>query len=127
MTNDATDHDSLLDFVRSTCLALPGVTEKESHGSPTFRTSKVFVWWRAYVRGDTSTTITTALCIKTEDDERQALLDSGVAFEPAYLWPYGWIAVDLAANVSRDEAAELIETSYRLTATKRLIKELDAR
>lgn len=127
-SSDPCGEAALLDFVRGTCLALPGAAERVSHGSPVFYTKKVFVWWRAYVRGDTKKTISTALCISVDDAERQALLESGQAFEPAYLWSWGWVAVDLAdGQTSLAEAAELIETSYRNTASKKLIKELDER
>ena len=49
-------------------------------------------------------------------------------FFPAYLGPFGWLGLDFdAAPVDWTEVVELVDASYRLTAGKRLIKELDAR
>ena len=52
-------------------------------------------------------------------------------YEPAYLGPSGWVGLDLRAcgapgDVDWQEVAELIDTSYRLTAPARLVRELDA-
>ena len=46
---------------------------------------------------------------------------------PAYLGPYGWIGLDLDETTDWTEVAELLDASYRLTAPKKLIAELDAR
>jgi len=43
-----------------------------------------------------------------------------------YLGPFGWLGLDFeAAPVDWDEVRELLDASYRLTAAKRLIKQLD--
>jgi predicted DNA-binding protein (MmcQ/YjbR family) len=41
--------------------------------------------------------------------------------------PSGWLGLDLAARktVNWDEVRELIDASFRLTAPKKLIKQLD--
>ena len=44
-----------------------------------------------------------------------------------YIGPYGWIGLELDAATDWEEIAELIEESYRQTAGKRLIQELDRR
>ena len=46
---------------------------------------------------------------------------------PAYLGPGGWIGLDLGDGTNWDEVAELVDESYRNTAGKRLIAQLDSR
>jgi predicted DNA-binding protein (MmcQ/YjbR family) len=41
-------------------------------------------------------------------------------FEPAYLWPHGWLALDLDGATDWDEVAELLDASFRATAPRRL-------
>jgi hypothetical protein len=48
-------------------------------------------------------------------------------YRPAYLGPYGWLGLDLRIDMDWTEVAELLDVSYRLTAPRRLISELDAR
>jgi hypothetical protein len=45
---------------------------------------------------------------------------------PPYFGPGGWLALDFAAAaVDWAEVAELVETSYRQVALKRMVKALD--
>jgi predicted DNA-binding protein (MmcQ/YjbR family) len=63
-----------------------------------------------------------------DDSERPALLQDDRFYYPAYMGPYGWLGLDFStADVDWDEVAELLDASYRLIATKRLIKLLDQR
>jgi predicted DNA-binding protein (MmcQ/YjbR family) len=65
---------------------------------------------------------------KPEPDERPALVDDPRFYVPAYYGPSGWLALDLtAAPVDWEEVAELVETSYRQVALKRMLAALDAR
>lgn len=123
------DDDPLYTRVREICLALPGAKEKLSHGSPTFYTTKVFLWWGAHVKGDhDSTALARAISILPDEDERRALLEDSRFHVPGYIGHSGWLAFDLTAGEPDwDEVAELVESSYRNTAGKRLIRELDAR
>jgi predicted DNA-binding protein (MmcQ/YjbR family) len=68
-----------------------------------------------------------AVVVKPEPDERPALLDDDRFYVPPYHGPYGWVALDLTkGKVDWDEVAELLESSYRQVALKRLLKVLDA-
>ncbi len=53
------------------------------------------------------------------------------SYQPAYLGAYGWVGIALpaprAARRAWAEIAELVDESYRNTAGKRLVAELDAR
>jgi hypothetical protein len=49
-------------------------------------------------------------------------------FVPAYYGPFGGRAIDLdQPDIDWDEIAELVDASYRMIASKRLLAELDAR
>ena len=46
-------------------------------------------------------------------------------FVPPYVGPSGWVGVWLDGKADWEELAGLLEDSYRLTAPKRLLKELE--
>lgn len=118
--------DPLLARVRAIAMALPGAQEKVSHGRPAFFTRKVFAFSAGTTKAEHAEGLhPRRLSVLLEPDERLAMLEEG-AIEPAYLAPYGWIAVDLE-GADWELVAELIDASYRVTATKRLVAELDAR
>ncbi|QOF29545.1 phosphoribosylglycinamide formyltransferase [Mycobacteroides abscessus subsp. abscessus] len=69
-----------------------------------------------------------SVLVKVDDSERLALVQDERFYYPAYMGPYGWLGLDFAiAEVDWDEVAELLDASYRLIASKRLIKLLDQR
>ena len=131
------DDDPLLARIRRICLAFPGAQEKISHDRPVFYTTKTFCWWGARVhrddaaRGMKPDALAQAFTFRPDPQERDALLEEGRFHVPAYLGARGWLAYDVsgrrAGPVDWDEVAELIDASYRNTAGKRLIAELDAR
>ncbi len=121
--------DPYLSRLREICLSLPGAAEKESHGHPNFYTTKVFAVFGGVVKGDHHDDRWSQSVLVLPDllTREEALADERF-FVPAYYGPYGWIGLDFrAAAVDWDEVADLIETSFRRTAGKRLIAELDAR
>lgn len=120
------DDDPLLARVRALALALPGAAEKVSHGRPAFHTQKVFAYFGCSTRADGAwRQHPHHLCVLLEPEERLALLAEG-AIEPAYLGASGWVAVDLE-GADWQRLAELLDASYRVTASTRLVRELDAR
>lgn len=110
-----------LDDVRRACLALPEAEERETWGHPTFRVrEKMFAAAGGEPGEETAS-------FKADPDERRALLDQGEPwFVPAYVGRYGWLGVRLVPAVDPDELAELLTTSWRLTAPKRLVARFDA-
>ncbi len=122
------DDDPVLARVRQLAAALPGTAEKVSHGRPAFFTTKVFAYYGGSrkVDGDWEQH-PQAVVVLPDDDDRIALLEDERCFVPAYLGPYGWLGIDLTEDADWDEVAELLDASYRLTAPKKLIAELDAR
>ncbi|MBT1190627.1 MmcQ/YjbR family DNA-binding protein [Rhodococcoides kroppenstedtii] len=123
------DDDALLRRVRELALGFPGAAEKVSHGRPQFFTTKTFAVYGATVKGDHhSTRWSRSLQFLPDPDEHEALLGDSRFFVPAYWGPAGWLALDLTADEPDwDEVRELIDMSYRRTATRRLVAELDAR
>lgn len=122
------DEDPLLARVRSIALDLPGSSERVSHGRPWFFTKTGFAVYGGSVKGDHGhLQHPRALLVSAEPDERPAWLDDERFFVPAYLGPSGWVGFDLDDDTDWQLAAELVETSYRRTAPKRLVAELDAR
>ena len=116
-----TDDDPYLADLRKVCLALPASVEVEAWGRPTFRAGqKMF----AVFAGDDEHAY--ALIFKPDPAERPALLTDQRMYVPPYYGPSGWLSLDLtAAPVDWQEVAELVETSYRQVALKRMLRVLD--
>jgi predicted DNA-binding protein (MmcQ/YjbR family) len=115
------------DDVRRACLALPESEEVfvDAWGHPTFRVRNKMFASMGGEDGEESCTF------KTEPEEREALDATGEPwFVPAYVGRYGSRGLHLrhpeAAEVSLEELAELLTTSWRLTAPKRVVREFDA-
>jgi hypothetical protein len=116
------DDDPLLVRLRQLALALPGAAEKVSHGRPTFFTRKVFAVFGGVVKGDhRSDALAQALVFLPDPAERPALVDDPRISVPGYEGASGWLALDLRGAPDWSEVAELVETSYRLTAPARLV------
>lgn len=118
--------------VREIALAFPGAGEKVGHGRPMFYTVKVFLYYGGsvkvdgiYVRHDQ------AILFRPEPHLVESFAQDVRVFRPAYLGPSGWLGLDLTADPSGgtdwSEVAEIVDASYRLTAPRRLVAELDAR
>lgn len=113
--------------VRAIALELPEVTERLSHGAPTFfvRDKKTFVMFVDNHHDDGRLALWTAapagvqsVLVETEPDR---------FFKPPYVGGRGWIGVRLDVDVEWDEIAQVIQDAYRCIASKKLIAELDAR
>jgi YjbR protein len=121
------DGDPLLAEVRRLALAFPEAKEKISHGSPNFYTVKVFAIFGGSLKGDHyATVLARAVLVLPDPGEREALLEDPRVHVPAYLGPSGWIALDLThGDPDWQEVGELLESSYRNTAPRRLVRVLD--
>lgn len=120
------EDDPLLARVRGLALAFPDAAEKISHGHPAFFTTKVFGYYGGSVRTDGEwVSHRRSVIVLADPAERAALVEDERFFVPAYLGAYGWVGLDLDGGTDWDEVHELLDASYRLTAAKRLIKQLD--
>ncbi len=122
------DDDPMLAEVRKLALSYPDADEKVSHGRPAFFTKKIFGWFGGSLKVDGEwVQHPQSLLVLPDDGDRRALLEESRVFVPAYLGPHGWIGVDLDGGTDWTEIDELLDASYRLTAPKRSIAELDQR
>ncbi|GGD63963.1 MmcQ/YjbR family DNA-binding protein [Microbacterium murale] len=127
------DDDPLLARVRTIALAFPEAEEKISHGRPAFFTQKVFCYFGGSVRIDQEWVAhDAAIMVRPDPADDPALRQDPRFWVPAYLGPSGWLGIDLdaekeGADTDWQEIAELIDASYRVTAPRRLVRELDAR
>ncbi|SHR65610.1 phosphoribosylglycinamide formyltransferase protein [Mycobacteroides abscessus subsp. abscessus] len=126
-----TEDDPGLAELRRLALALPEAAEQISWGRPVFKAGKIFAMFGGNAKGATKGTMIAhpySVLVKVDDSERLALVQDERFYYPAYMGPYGWLGLDFAiAEVDWDEVAELLDASYRLIASKRLIKLLDQR
>ena len=121
------EDDPFLARVRELASALPGTDEKVSHGRPALFTKKVFAYYGGSLKVDGDwVQHPHSIVVLPDPGDRLALLDDVRVFVPAYLGPSGWIGFDLDDDTDWTEVTELLEASYRLTASTRLIAELDA-
>ncbi|MFU8871600.1 MmcQ/YjbR family DNA-binding protein [Micromonospora sp. SL4-19] len=123
----ARDDEGLLDEIRRICTAFPGVTERPSHGTPTWfvngKASFVQLWPHGHHRDEFP-----HLWCAAEPGAQEELVAANprVFFRPPYVGHRGWIGVRLDQGASWAEVAELCEDAYRAVAPKRLLAELDA-
>lgn len=121
------EDDPLLGRLRELALALPGADEKVSHGHPAFFTTKVFAYYGGSRKVDGEwVQHPRAVLVLPDPADRPALEQDERCWVPAYLGPSGWLGLDLDDETDWIEVAELLDASYRLTAPKRLVAELDA-
>jgi hypothetical protein len=112
--------------LRAICLALPEVTERPSHGAPTWfvRDKKAFVtlWAQGHHADDFP-----HLCCAGLPGAQHELVTSGPDrfFRPPYVGGRGWIGVRLDGDVDWAEIAELGQDAYRAVAPARLAALLD--
>ena len=113
MTEDGIGHEHLR-RVRRICAALPGVTEKLSHGAPTFFVGKkVFTMFANSHHGDGYI----AVWIPAAPGLQAALIQDspGTYFRPPYVGVRGWVGIDLNA-IGDDELAAHVGEAWRLIA-----------
>ena len=111
-----------LEALRTLCLALPGASEKEAWGDPTFRVrDKIFAMFRTGSGRP-------AVWMKAPDGAQEILIGAAPErfFRPPYVGHKGWIGIWLDDAPDWAEVAWLTRRSYRMTAPKRLAAQLPA-
>src|SRR5690606_20069378 len=116
-----------LERLRGLCLALPEVTERLSHGEPTWfvRGKKTFVMYADHHHDDRL-----AFWCAAPPGAQQELVaqDPARFFRPPYVGHRGWLGVYLDVDgVDWDEIAELVTDAYRQIAPKSLVARLPER
>ena len=110
--------------LRAICLALPEVSERLSHGEPTWfiRDRQVFVTFADRHNDDR-----VAFWCAAPSGAQETLVDSvpDRFFIPPYVGHRGWLGVYLDVPVDWDEIPRLIDDAYRRVAPARLVALID--
>jgi hypothetical protein len=118
--------EDVLSRLRSICLRLPSVTERESHGEPAWFADrgKQFASFADHHHDDR-----VAFWCAAPYGRQQELVASDAEryFAPPYVGGRGWLGVWLDVPLHWAEIAEIVQDAYRQVAPRRLVAELDAR
>lgn len=117
------DDTRALTQLRAICLAFPEASEQGGVGNPTFKVRDKIFAMRHQVGGRMS------VWCKAPPGAQGALVHTRpeLFFVPPYVGHHGWVGAWLDDQLDWDQMAELIEESYRMTAPKRLVAQLDQR
>jgi hypothetical protein len=106
-----------IERVRRICLALPGATEKLSHGEPTFFVKKVFAMCSNNHHNDGHVAVVIPAAIGIQ--EMLIKTSPKKFYRPPYVGSSGWVGIELA-RVTDQELAFHIQEAWRLIAPKKL-------
>jgi hypothetical protein len=117
--------DRALRGVRAICTSFPEVSERLSHGAPSFfiREKKTLCMFVDDHHGDGILGIWCPAFPGVQEELVEQEPDR--FFRPPYVGPSGWIGVRLDRDVDWDEVREILADSYRKVAPKFLVKQLD--
>ena len=110
--------------IRKLALALPGATEVEAWGEPTFRAGKMFAMYADAKNHHGAGRH--AVWIKAAPGRQERMVRTAPTrfFVPPYMGPSGWIGVWLDAECNWAELDDIIRDGWRLVASKKLQKEI---
>jgi hypothetical protein len=112
--------------LRRLCLALPEAHEVEAWGEPTFRVRKKLFAMYADAGNHHGDGRCAVWCKAAPGN--QALMVRAAPdrfFVPPYVGPSGWVGIYLDAGTDWNELAELLRDSWRMTAPKKLLAQLE--
>jgi hypothetical protein len=111
-----------VDRLRTICLAFPEVTERLSHGTPTWfvRDKKAFVY--LWADGHHDNDFPHLWCAAPPGAQQELI--GGHIFRPPYVGHRGWLGVRLGDETDWSEIAELCEDAYRTVAPPTLVRRL---
>ncbi len=120
-----TTHAEALVELRRICGALPEVSERLSHGAPTFfiREKKTLCTVHDNHHGEHGV----ALWAPAPPGVQQQLIDDEPErfYRPPYVGHRGWVGVHLDVDNDWDEVEQIVRDAYRLVAPKTLARQLD--
>jgi hypothetical protein len=106
-------------------MALPEVTERASHGEPTWfvRDKKTFVTLADHHHDDRL-----GFWCAAAPGEQEALVEArpDAFFRPPYVGGRGWLGVYLDVPVDWSEIADIVTDAYRQIAPKTLVARLES-
>jgi hypothetical protein len=113
--------DAAIARLREICMALPEVTERLSHGAPTWfvrgKTSFATLWDDHHGDGHLG-----LICAAPPGAQEELVATEPERFyRPPYVGHRGWIGVDVAVDPDWDEIAGICVDAYRTVAPKKLV------
>src|SRR4051812_28938568 len=116
-----------LEHLREICMALPEVTERPSHGTPTWFVRDKSVFVQFWIDGHHQDDFPHLWCAAPPGVQQELVeTEPERFFRPPYVGGRGWLGVRLDVEVDWAEVAELCKEAYRVIAPKRLVAALDA-
>ncbi len=114
-----------LESLRRICLSLPEVTERPSHGEPTWFAGgkKTFVTYADHHHDDRL-----AFWCAAPPGAQDLLVraDPERFFIPPYVGFRGWLGVRLDVPQDWDQIAEIVAAAYRTVAPRRLVARMES-
>lgn len=114
--------EKALGRVRRLCSALPECIETTTFGHPTFQAGKKRTF---AVLDDHEQPGMLCLVFKADRDQQADLVDGARFFKSKFGAKHGWTAMRVDAKTDWRLAEQLLRSSYRLAALKRMIAALD--
>jgi hypothetical protein len=119
---DARSRKRVLERLRKICLALPEVSERLSHGAPTFfiREKRAFLMVMTDHHGDGRF----AIWCPAGGGMQEMLVDADPErfFKPPYVWHRGWIGFRLDVALDWEELTGIVEDAYAEVAPPQLVE-----
>jgi hypothetical protein len=112
--------------VRAICAGFPEVTERPSHGAPTWfvRDRKSFV--TLWQHGHHDDAFPHLWCAAPPGAQAELVTEAPARyFRPPYVGHRGWVGVRLDGRVDWAEVAEVCQDAYRAVAPAALVRRLD--
>lgn len=118
-------YDEALELLREICNGFPEMSERLSHGSPSFFVREKRVVVSVHPAGHYYDAV--SLWAPAPEGVQGQLVDAEPErfYVPPYVGPSGWIGLRLDIDADPDEIAAIVEDSYRKVAPKTLVKQLD--
>jgi phosphoribosylglycinamide formyltransferase-1 len=117
---DPSAEDRRLVRLTKICLSMPETTRQLQGSHASFQVRKrIFAYFLNNHHGDGIVAVTAK--VLPGDNKALAAAQPARFYLPAYIGPRGWVALRLdAGKVDWEEVRDLVATSYRLVAPKRL-------
>lgn len=116
-----------LEGLRAICMALPEVTERLSHGAPTWFVRGKSVFVTGWVEGHHADDFPHLWCAAPPGVQAELVeAEPERFFRPPYVGGRGWLGVRLDGEIDWDEIDQICREAYRVIAPKRLVAQLDA-
>ena len=116
-----------LQRLRGVCTSFPEVTERLSHGAPTWFVRDKSAFVTLWADGHHGNQFPHLWCAAPPGVQTELIeAEPERFFRPPYVGGRGWLGVRLDVGVDWDELGRICEEAYRVIAPKKLVAMLDA-